>query len=89
MELISTIQPEFYDNNHIIYTEFDYAFECFYIYKGSAELKKYPTAKSKNDIYEHKNILKTISKIDEGGIAGLEICKGPHSFYDNTLMITD
>ena len=89
MELISTIQPEFYDNNHIIYTEFDYAFECFYIYKGSAELKKYPTAKNKNDIYEHKNILKTISKIDEGGIAGLEICKGPHSFYDNTLMITD
>ena len=89
MELIQNIQPEIYDNNDIIYTEFDYAFECFFIYKGSAELKKYSLAKSKSDIYEHKNILKTISKIDEGGIAGLEICKGPNSFYDNTLMITD
>ena len=89
MELILNLRPEIYDNNHIIYTEFDYAFECFYIYKGSAELKKYSSAKTKNDIYEHKNILKTISKIDERGIAGLEICKGPNSFYDNTLIITD
>ena len=89
MELISNIKPEVYDTNHIIYTEFDYAFECIYIYKGSAELKKYTSAKSKNEIFEHKNILTTISKIDEGGIAGLEICKGPTSFYDNTLMITD
>lgn len=89
MELISYIKPEIYDNNHIIYTEFDYAFECIYIYKGSAELKKYSSAKTKSEIYEHKNILKTISKIEEGGIAGLEICKGPTSFYDNILMITD
>ena len=89
MELLSDIKPEVYDTNHIIYTEFDYAFECFYIYKGSVELKKYSSAKSKNEIYEHKNILTTISKIDEGGIAGLEICKGPTSFYDNTLMIID
>ena len=89
MELILNIQPEIYDNNDIIYTEFDYAFEFFVIYKGSAELKKYSLAKSKSDIYEHRNVLKTLSKIDEGGISGLEICKGPNSFYDNTLMITD
>ena len=89
MELLNIIKPEIYENNHIIYTEFDYAFDAIFIYKGSAELKKYDSAKSKNDIYEHKNILKTITKIEEGGIAGLEICKGPNSFYDNTLMITD
>ena len=89
MELLTHIQPEILENNFIIYTEFDYAFEAIYIYKGSAELKKYDLARSKSDIYEHKNILKTISKIDEGGIAGLEVCKGPNSFYDNTLVITE
>ena len=89
LELIMNLKPEVYDNNQIIYTEFDFAFECIFIYKGSAELKKDFSAKSKADIYEHKNILKTISKIDEGGIAGLEVCKGPTSFYDNTLMVTD
>ena len=89
MELLMNIRPEIYDNNHIIYTEFDYAFEAIYIYKGSAELKKYPSAKTKSDIYEHKNILKTVSKIGEGGIAGWEICKGPDNFYESTLVTTD
>lgn len=89
MELLMNIRPEIYDNNQIIYTEFDYAFEAIYIYKGSAELKKYPLAKTKSDIYEHKNILKTVSKIGEGGIAGWEICKGPDTFYESTLVTTD
>jgi len=89
MELLMNIRPEIYDNNQIIYTEFDYAFEAIYIYKGSAELKKYPLAKTKSDIYEHKNVLKTVSKIGEGGIAGWEICKGPDTFYESTLVTTD
>ena len=89
MELLMNIRPEIYGNNHIIYTEFDYAFEAIYIYKGSAELKKYPLAKTKSDIYEHKNVLKTVSKIGEGGIAGWEICKGPDTFYESTLVTTD
>lgn len=89
MDLLMNLQPEIYENNQILYTEYDYAFEAIYIYKGSAELKKYSWAKSKNDIYEHKNILKTISKIDEGGIAGLEVCRGPNYFYENTLITTD
>ena len=89
MELLMNIRPEIYENNQIIYTEFDYAFEAIYIYKGSAELKKYPLAKTKSDIYEHKNVLKTVSKIGEGGIAGWEICKGPDTFYESTLVTTD
>jgi len=89
MELLMNIRPEIYGNNHIIYTEFDYAFEAIYIYKGSAELKKYPLAKTKSDIYEHKNVLKTVSKIGEGGLVGWEICKGPDTFYESNLVTTD
>ena len=89
MELLMDIRPEIYGNNHIIYTEFDYAFEAIYIYKGSAELKKYPLAKTKSDIYEHKNVLKTVSKIGEGGLVGWEICKGPDTFYESNLVTTD
>jgi len=50
MDLLMNLQPEIYENNQILYTEYDYAFEAIYIYKGSAELKKYSWAKSKNDI---------------------------------------
>ena len=89
MEILINIKPEIFGNNYILYTEYDYAFDAIYIYKGSAELKKYSLAKSKSDIYEHKNILKTISKIDEGGIAGLEICKGPNYFYEYTLVTSE
>jgi len=56
LEIINNLKPEIYENNQIIYTEFDYAFEAIYVYKGSAELKKYDSAKSKSDIYEQNNI---------------------------------
>ena len=93
LENLSNIQPEFYNKNDIIYTEFDNACEAILIYKGSAALATFKNAINKKDIYDRRKELKIITKIERGGLAGLEIGKTntdkEEIFYENTLIATD
>lgn len=93
LENLINIQPEFYNKDYIIYTEFDKATEAILIFKGSAAIATLNNPKNKRDIYERKKELNIITNLERGGLAGLEIGKIPideeEIFYDNTLIITD
>ena len=93
LDNLSNVQPEFYNKGNIIYTEFDKAKEAILIYKGSAAITVLKNAKKKREIYERRKELKIITKVERGGLAGLEIGKinneNEDIFYDNTLIITD
>ena len=93
IETLTYNKPEFYKNGRIIYTEFDKATEAILIYKGSAAIGKVKNAKNKKEIFENLDQFKILSRIEKGGIAGLEIGKLPKegcvNYYDNTLITTD
>ena len=93
LENLILVQPEFYNKDDIIYTEFDKAFEAILIYKGSGALATFQNAINKNDILSRRKELKIIAKIEKGGLAGLEIGKirneDEEIFYDNNLIVTD
>ena len=93
LENLVNVQPEFYNKNYILYTEFDKATEAILIYKGSAAITTLSNAKNKKDIYERKKELKVITTVERGGLMGLEIGKynleNDDIYYDNTLIITE
>jgi len=93
LDNLLNVQPEFYNKGDIIYTEFDKAIDAILIYKGSSALTQLNDAQNKKDIYERRKELKIITKVERGGLAGLEIGKinieKRDIFYDNTLIITD
>ena len=75
--ILTKIPPEFYEKNHIIYTPFDDANTIYLVYKGSCIIGELPfNVKSKKDYLNKFNQIKTLSFLDEGGIAGLESSQG-------------
>ena len=93
LDNLVNIKPEFCNKGDIIYTEFDKAMDAILIYKGSAAITTLNNAQRKKEIYEKREDLKVITKLERGGLAGLEIGKinieNNDIFYDNTLIITD
>ena len=75
--ILTKIPPEFYEKNHIVYTPFDDANTIYLVYKGSCIIGELPfNVKSKKDYLNKFNQIKTLSFLDEGGIAGLESSQG-------------
>ena len=88
---VVNLQPEFYDKDAIIYTQFDFAKEFFIIYKGRGALKiiKNNNCKKKNEVIFEKNDMKTLCYVDKGCVVGLEACKEGRKKYDNNFVIIE
>ena len=93
LDNLVNVQPEFYNKNYIVYTEFDKATEAILFYKGSGAITTLNNAKTKKDIHERKKELKIITTVERGGLVGLEIGKNnlenEDIYYDNTLIIIE
>ena len=85
--LLTKIPPEFYEKNHIVYTPFDDANTIYLVYKGECILGELPfIVNNKKDYLNKFDQIKTLSFLDEGGIAGLESSQG-YEKYKHCLII--
>ena len=57
LENLINIQPEFYNKDYIIYTEFDKTTEAILIFKRSDAIASLNNPKTKRDIFERKKEL--------------------------------
>ena len=85
--ILTKIPPEFYEKNHIVYTPFDDANTIYLVYKGECILGELPfIVNNKKDYLNKFDQIKTLSFLDEGGIAGLESSQG-YEKYKHCLII--
>ena len=85
--LLTKIPPEFFEKNHIVYTPFDEANTIYLVYKGECIIGELPFyVKNKKEYLNKFDQIKTLSFLDEGGIAGLESSQGFKN-YKHCLII--
>ena len=85
--LLTKIPPEFFEKNHIVYTPFDEANTIYLVYKGECIIGELPFYVNNKKEYLNKfDQIKTLSFLDEGGIAGLESSQGFKN-YKHCLII--
>ena len=87
--IFTKIIPLFLNKDNIIYTPFDNAENIYLLYQGEGILVNLPSAKDKEDFYLKKTNWKIISRLQEGGIAGIESCLDiKNKKYENAFIIT-
>ena len=88
-KLLRKVTPLFFENETIVYTPFDKADYLYVVYQGECALVNLNKFNyTKEDFFTHKNNLKVISKLTQGGIAGYESCFNIECNYKNALLIT-
>jgi hypothetical protein len=88
-KLLRKVTPLFFENETIVYTPFDKADYLYVVYQGECALVNLNKFNyTKEDFFTHKNNLKVISKLTQGGIAGYESCFNYECNYKNALLIT-
>ncbi len=86
--IFTKIVPLFVNKDNIIYTPFDKAENIYLIYQGEGILVNLPSVKEKEEYILKKTNWQIISRLQEGGIAGIESCLGKNNKYDNAFIIT-
>ena len=87
--IFTKIIPLFLNKDNIIYTPFDNAENIYLLYQGEGILVNLPCAKDKEDFYLKKTNWQIISRLQEGGIAGIESCLDiKNKKYENAFIIT-
>lgn len=85
-DILSAINPLFFDKNQIVYSEFDPADSLYVIYQGECCLTKGSLFKSKAELEYNKETLIPVYNFDKGAILGLETVHQSGNNYSNTLM---
>ena len=86
--IFTKIVPLFVNKDNIIYTPFDKAENIYLIYQGEGILVNLPSVKEKEEYILKKTNWQIISRLQEGGIAGIESCLGKNNKYENAFIIT-
>ena len=87
--IFTKIIPLFLNKDNIIYTPFDNAENIYLLYQGEGILVNLPSAKDKEDFFLKKTNWQIISRLQEGGIAGIESCLDiKNNKYENAFIIT-
>lgn len=85
-DILSAINPLFFDKNQIVYSEFDPSDSLYVIYQGECCLTSGNKYQSRFELEENKETLSPVYHFDKGAILGLETVHQTMNNYSYTLM---